>query len=154
MRQTIKRNFRRNGMHAIKLISAAVMGRACKDDSITFHVHPGFWSASIRRNETLKAREVSVPVPGLVRRAGASVVLMDVEGAEEQILAEKVPDCVRLVIVKLHPNLYGQDVIDRIVKRLVRQGFEIAERLKGRAVMAFVRDVVVLPVSKTEKGGA
>ena len=161
MRQTIKRNFRRNGMEAIKLISAAVVARACKDDSVTFHVHPGFWSASLTRNEKLQAREVSVPVkrfPGLVRRAQASVVLMDVEGAEEQILVERMPDSVRLLIVELHPNLYGKAVIERIAKRMARGGFAVAERLKGDTVMAFARNVAEVRTSasdaETTKGDA
>ena len=48
---------------------------------------------------------------------------MDVEGAEEQVLATPLPGQVRLLVVEMHPALYGEPARDAILRRLAAQGF-------------------------------
>ena len=139
----IRRNFRRNGMEAIRLIRGAAMGRGHPGATVAFHVHPGFWSASVTRNPRLSAQTIEVAVkrfPALVRARDASVVLMDIEGAEQGILVEPIPASVRLMIVEMHPSLYGPAVLADLLASAKAQGFAVAERLKGDAVLALVRE--------------
>ncbi|MDB6007727.1 MAG: Methyltransferase FkbM [Prosthecobacter sp.] len=59
------------------------------------------------------------------------VVVMDVEGAEEQVFlgAGRAWNSVRLIIVEWHPTIIGQEVFERAKSELIAAGFQcIASR--------------------------
>ncbi|MDO5705336.1 MAG: FkbM family methyltransferase [Paracoccus sp. (in: a-proteobacteria)] len=139
MHPVIRRNFRLNGLSGIRLIRGAV---GASGDTVTFHVHPGFWSASLIRNPKLTSQPVEVPVKrfaNLVRRRAATAVLMDIEGAEQHILADPIPASVRLMVIELHPLVYGADTAAALVSALKQQGFAMSAQDKGGSVIAMTR---------------
>lgn len=139
MQPVIRRNFRLNDLSGIRLIRGAV---GAAGERVTFHVHPGFWSASLIRNPKLSSQPVEVPVkrfPHLVRGRGATAVLMDIEGAEAQILTGPIPASLRLMIVELHPLVYGAATMRELIAALAQQGFALRAEDKGGTVVALER---------------
>lgn len=126
MLRPLKRNLRRNVGAGGRVLPLAVVADGDPGDTVDLHVHPGFWSASTlpgrARNavsHTVKAR----PLGKLIRRAEATVLAMDVEGAEAQLLNAPLHAQIRLLVIELHPMLYGVQTRDRILADLTRQGF-------------------------------
>lgn len=126
MLRHLRRNLRRNVGAEGTVLHMAVVGDDDTRDTIDLHVHPGFWSASTLPRRAQNAHSCSVkakPIGKLIRRSGATAIAMDVEGAEEQVLATPLPGQVRLLVVEMHPALYGEPVRDAILRRLAAQGF-------------------------------
>ncbi len=126
MLRPLKRNLRRNVGAGGKVLPLAVVADGDRSDTIDLHVHPGFWSASTlpRRARNAVSHEVKArPLAKLIRRADANVLAMDVEGAEAQLLAPPLPAQIRLLVIELHPALYGAGTRDHILAELARQGF-------------------------------
>ncbi|MBV0890435.1 FkbM family methyltransferase [Paracoccus sp. Z118] len=127
MLRPLKRNLRRNIGAEGSVLHMAVVADGDKRDSVDLHVSPGFWSASTlpgrakgaAASYAVKAR----PLGKLIRRAQANVLAMDVEGAEQQLLATPLPEQVRLLVIELHPALYGGAARDAILADLAGQGF-------------------------------
>lgn len=69
----------------------------------------------------------SVAIAGLISRHKPTVLLMDVEGAELELL--RAPDLaqIRTIIVEMHPHIVGQTEIADLVSALTAQGFKLAE---------------------------
>jgi len=58
-----------------------------------------------------------------------TVLVCDVEGTE-RILLEKemeLPNSISKIFIELHPCIYGEQVADQIMKKIVQQGFELKE---------------------------
>lgn len=62
-----------------------------------------------------------------------TVLVIDIEGSEDIMLREEVslPKSIDRVIIELHAFLYGVDVEQRIVERILQEGFELQERLES-----------------------
>ncbi|WP_299359987.1 FkbM family methyltransferase [uncultured Paracoccus sp.] len=126
MVRSLKRNLRRNLGRGVRVLPVAVVADGVAGDAVDLHVRPGFWSASILPGrakgavtQPVKAR----PLGKLIQRAAATVLAMDVEGAEQTLLVAPLPAQIRLLVVELHPALYGDTVRDRILADMARQGF-------------------------------
>lgn len=143
MHRPLRRNFRRNGAQGIRLIKGAVVGPAHEGKEITLNVSPGFWASSLLVNPRLSSRPVTVPakkLPQLLRSSSATAIVMDIEGAERDVLVRPLPDQVRLVVVELHPGLYGEDGQAQIMAAMQAQGF-VADHHRGHlGVAAFHRE--------------
>lgn len=143
MHPALRRNFRRNGAARIELIKGAVVGADHAADDVTLHVNPGFWSGSLYVNPQLRHVPVAVRakrLPQLLRRSRATVVVMDIEGAEAEVLARPLPAGVRLLVVELHPAFYGREGSDAIMAQMQGQGFAPHFHREWREVVAFLRE--------------
>lgn len=56
-------------------------------------------------------------------------LVVDIEGAEREILEEKasIDERIDLVIMELHPGIYGKQIENDIRSKLVAQGFELVD---------------------------
>lgn len=61
-----------------------------------------------------------------------NVLILDIEGSEIVFLENEIsiPQYVKTIIIEMHPNLYGQDKEDEIMKVLGNMGFKIVEEIK------------------------
>ncbi len=117
-----------NGGTARIIHAAAVAdGREHPDGTVAFEVATEFWYSR------LGAGDGARPVPAiafadLCATHGPTAVLMDIEGAEEAILARPVPDAVRTLIVEIHTPDLGAARTGVIVSDLIASGFRLVDQ--------------------------
>ncbi|PZO65980.1 MAG: hypothetical protein DI498_07805 [Paracoccus denitrificans] len=142
--RTLKRNLRLNVGQGVTVINAAVGGDAQDGHDTTLHVHAAFWSASVNARHAGKgiAHQVRTrSLSKLLRRADATVLSMDIEGAEIAALSQPLPTNLRLIVMELHPILYRAGERDELLNRLAAQGFHPASPDKTEEVVALIRDI-------------
>lgn len=143
MHRALRRNFHRNDAEAIRLIKGAVVAADHADAQITLNVNPGFWSASVHQNPRLRSMPMQVPakrLPQLLRTSGATAIVMDIEGAEREVLRAALPPQIRLIVLELHPNHYGADGVTEVIDALTARGFKAHHQGKHEEVQAFLRN--------------
>lgn len=130
-------NYALNGV-APRLTHAAV---AAEDGTISLNMHRDFWRDSVVSNDAgttptpVPARTLGTIVAGLSFQP--TVLIADIEGAEQQILWSELPASVRTVIMELHPHVIGHPETYRVIADLQREGFVVAAEEDG--TYAFTR---------------
>ena len=135
-------NLAANGFDGVKLIRGAVVGEARRGEGteVEFGERPAFWASALRNPEgwPANARVIRVPakpIGKLLARLQPTVVCCDIEGGELEVLTQPLPG-VRLVVVELHPAIYGEDGVVRIASALAAEGFAPeAKGAKGATVV-------------------
>ena len=69
----------------------------------------------------------SLAINDLIDEHRPSVVVMDVEGSEVEILAAADLSRVRTIIVEMHPHVVGEDKITKIVGDVEMKGFRLVD---------------------------
>ncbi|AZL58693.1 FkbM family methyltransferase [Tabrizicola piscis] len=115
-----------NGFDGVRLMHGAVTGGATKD--VEFGQRPAFWASALQGPEGWppNARVIRVPalpLAALLEEHRPTVLCCDIEGAELEVLATPLTG-IRLVVVELHPGLYGPEGEARVRESLVAQGFQ------------------------------
>lgn len=142
MHDALRRNLRRNAGEGLRLIKGAVVPDDYAGDSVTLNLRGAFWAASLGEIKGKGMRPVEVAAKRfgrLLAKREATVLSMDIEGAEAALLLAPLPQSIRLVIVELHPNLYGEATRDQILAALTAQGFRNLEVRRTEEVYAFGR---------------
>ncbi len=67
-----------------------------------------------------------------------SIVLMDIEGAERDVLSRPLPPCIQKLIIEIHTPDFGGAETARIVAGLADQGFRMVDQLA--LVWVFIRE--------------
>ncbi len=127
--ETLKRNYELNGV-APRVWNIAL---AHADGEVDLEVGSDFWENSIcyQNNTSRGIKTVKVPagtMQSLLNLAGHKVnaLIIDIEGAEQFIDFNRVPEEVNKIIIELHPNVIGQEVTYNIVATLISMGFRVA----------------------------
>lgn len=112
--------------HAVVLVSPS-------SASISFHLHKDIWAGSLPDfSDSTATLVVSVPTVRLhdvIAEVAPDVLVMDIEGAEIDILEADGLGSVRRMVVELHPDRYGSSGTNRAFAALKRHGFgSVAER--------------------------
>jgi FkbM family methyltransferase len=92
-----------------------------------FHVHEAFWASSAT-DPSGAERTVRVPVRPLndeIRRIRPSLLIMDIEGGEAELLRFADLDGVQRIVAEFHERMLGRDAIDTMMGRLYGEGFRI-----------------------------
>ncbi len=121
----IRSNLDRNGHDAVILWHGAVTGRRPMDGPVIFDRATHFWAGRIADPDSADARLVDVPALGLddlFEELRPTVVIMDVEGAEQYLFDAPWPAHVHAVMMELHPGRYPDTVIQRIVDCMSASG--------------------------------
>jgi FkbM family methyltransferase len=109
-----------------------------------FHVHEAFWASSATDAQG-SVRTVNVPVRPLneeIRRIDPSVLVMDIEGGEAELLRFADLHRIERIVAEFHERMLGREAIDAMLERLYGMGFRI------------VRDVSSWEVALLERGTA
>lgn len=126
MLEVIRANYRRNGGGEIDLRHGAVVGQEYEGDTLAFTRARQFWASRIAQAEDAEGSIVNVPalrIDGLLAELRPNFVIMDIEGAEQYLFAQKWPRCVKHVVIELHPKHYeSNQVIKDMVDMLSRSG--------------------------------
>lgn len=125
MEAVIRRNFTLNGWTPNLTMSAVTAdGR-----DIQFHRQENVLSSSIFDRD-LGAEEISVrsvSINDALKVSQANTLIMDVEGAEEEILPAADLSNVKTAIIELHPHIIGADKVADLVALLEGQGLGLKE---------------------------
>jgi FkbM family methyltransferase len=137
MLEAIRRTWRLNGVEP-ELVHG-VLGDG--DGRATFHVEAAFVSSSLHRRSAA-AEAVEVPRLDAVRemtRVRPTVVAMDVEGAERELVLIVPWDGVDRVVIDLHPDVIGRDGVTDVVGVLRDAGFREHPRLSSTNKKLLIR---------------
>jgi FkbM family methyltransferase len=126
MEATIRANYALNGFEPnLRMEAVTADGR-----ELTFFQDQNILSSSLyeRDIESTKMVVPSVAINDVLKEHSPSVVLMDVEGAEVELLEVADLSTVQIMIIEMHPHIVGEDVIDGLIAGLNAQGFTAAGR--------------------------
>lgn len=143
----LRETFRLNGVPGVTLIHGAAMSGPDPNDEVRFRLRPDFWASSLdRRRKDRNSDAVSdVAVPavdlaGILDELRPTVFVLDIEGGELAVASGADLSSVRLVIMELHPRVYGASGVERIFSALSAQGFTYDPRAsRGGTVVVFSR---------------
>lgn len=137
----IKRNLAANGQSAITVVHGAVLASP-ERSTATFFVTKAFWAAASKKPTALASEQITVPalaLDSLLERYNPSVLIVDVEGAEEDFFLTLLPENLRLIIIELHPENYPPKTIRSIFARLADQQFTYETKGSHGPVVVFAR---------------
>jgi FkbM family methyltransferase len=139
----------RNGFHPA--IFNAVLG--IEDGETDLFVASDFWSSTTVA--TGAGRKIRVPVRSLDRelaRTRSTYLMVDIEGGEVDLLgATRLPDHVRAVCVELHPGRVGAAPIQRLLVKLINEGFQLDLEKSVEWVAFLAREEAQLPIADSEQ---
>lgn len=126
--EMLKRNYALNGLQP-RVIHAAA---AAEDGTLELDVGGEFWENSLL-TAAEATKTVSVPALSLERLVelmpeSPTVLICDIEGAEQYLNFAQLPTSVSKVIVELHPEVTGEAVVERILQDFGNLGFIRAGR--------------------------
>ncbi|WP_298837145.1 FkbM family methyltransferase [uncultured Roseobacter sp.] len=134
-----------NDMTGVRVLSGIGVPEAPEADAVVdFHLRDNFWASSLlppRPRETV--RTVPVPLVGLndvIRAERPTVLFMDIEGAELDVLGALDLSSFRFLVVEVHHRVYGLDGISGLFDAMAAQGFTYdPKRSRGGSVVVFSR---------------
>lgn len=86
-------------------------------------------SSTFERNLPGVAERVeSVAIEDVIASHRPNVIIMDVEGAEAELLQETDLKGIELIIVEMHPHIVGEDKIQKVFDALLVLGFKISKQ--------------------------
>jgi FkbM family methyltransferase len=135
---TTRQTLDANGVDAT--VVNAVLEHSPARDTTVFYVDRDFWSSSLRPHEG--ATPLHVPVLDFEReivRHDASYLVVDIEGAETQLLQPPLPMCVRKVCVECHPHDVAAHETSVMLQALLVQGFCLDLEHSAPPVLYFAR---------------
>lgn len=131
----IRDNFRLNRLEPHLVLKAVTSdGR-----TLSFHQAENVISSSIfdRKIVGHTIEVESVKFSDLLDRHRPDVLIMDVEGAEDELLRIPGFGSVQHILVELHPHIIGQDKVDELKRIIELRGFR--QRFSDRKTFHFVR---------------
>jgi len=137
--QVLRENYALNGLTP----AASNLALAPRDGPLNLEVESDFWENTIlQSNGGGPRRTVSVPgasFRSLLQRVGQpfNVLIIDVEGAEQFIDPDEIPESVTKIIIELHPDALGPEKTYELIGGLLRNGFYVAREEAG--TFAFLR---------------
>jgi FkbM family methyltransferase len=134
-------NVARNDLAPITVLhGAAVPGEG--GGEVPLFRREGFWSGSTARGKGGLRDSIEVPALGigaLFTDLRPTVLVADIEGAEEGLFDAGLPDPVRLAVIELHPAQYGARGIAAIFDAFSRSGFAYSPAGSRGRVVVFSR---------------
>lgn len=144
MLPVLRRNLARNLPALPDIRAGAIVGEDHHGETLDFWLADAFWSGSnvIERSE---AQRIEVPALRFAPIAAAhktSALIMDIEGAELEVLGEDLPESLRLIIVELHPMIYGDEILAQVLDGMSDRGWRHWSPGGEIGVRVFQRDSV------------
>ncbi|MEM6478960.1 MAG: FkbM family methyltransferase [Pseudomonadota bacterium] len=140
----VEANLAQNELEGVRLIHGAVAGEVQGGDkTITFNIGPAFWGSSLVETPANAKRQVEVPlldIHALLEETAATVVIMDVEGAEASMFSQPWPARVHTVCIELHPARFTEGDTKRIFDRLSEIGLSYDPHVSNRDVVCLTRN--------------
>jgi FkbM family methyltransferase len=126
----VRRNCELNGVQPT--FEFCALGNS--DGATTLHVGRDFWESSVIRTRQ-HDRTLSVPVRAFdreVARIQPTFLIVDIEGAEEELFRHANLAAFDKIMIELHPAELGADRADAVKRRIREAGFEQGRQLDAR----------------------
>jgi FkbM family methyltransferase len=138
----IRNLYNHNGVdNIVTVTNNVVVSGTDAQDSMDFEVRDNFLGSRLSHDGTESdAHTVSIPTQhydDITREYPHNVLVMDIEGGELDFLADADLSGVDLVMLELHPKVYGGPGRAQVVGHLERQGFKLDETTSIRDVVTF-----------------
>jgi len=123
----LRRNYELNGFTP-SIIEAAL---AITDGPVQFQTSDMFWADSlISKTDILTLKTITVEglsFTSIVKRAGIqfNTLIIDIEGAEQYLPLDLLPDYVTKVLIEIHPDMIGIPQAYNVLETLIRLGFNV-----------------------------
>lgn len=136
-------NLDRNGFAAAVVKPGAVMP-AGQGGRVAFGQRPAFWASALAGPAGVPANATVVEVEALaldrlLAEHAPTVLSCDIEGAELAVLTGPFPPRLRLIVVEIHPALYGPAGTKRLFDALSAAGFAFCPEGARGATVVFQR---------------
>ena len=133
-------NYTLNGL-ALRGRHAAVVADNFSGDTVDFFVQENFWSSSLlsRGPATNRIEAPAVKLGALLQRHGPTALIMDVEGAELDILAASNLDGLRKLCVEVHTRYLGLERANELLSKLRDRGLLLDLELSREECLCFRR---------------
>tara|TARA_R110002110_G_scaffold2769_1_gene13712 strand:- start:1103 stop:1840 length:738 start_codon:yes stop_codon:yes gene_type:complete len=123
-------------------VKAAVVHGAVglENGNVEFFVSDNFESSSTM--DRGNARRIKVPMLSFAELLAShkpTFVMMDVEGAERELLSVTLPGHVRVVCCEIHPHVIGDEDATSVIRSMLAQGFNLIIDKSNDRVFAFER---------------
>lgn len=108
-----------------------------------FYVRPDFWMSSMIEEQGSYLTTIplkSSNVDDFIAKESVNVLVMDIEGAERELLSHARLDGVDRVFLELHDHLYGLAGVRKIFAAMDRLGFSYDPRASSGPCVLFLRD--------------
>ncbi|WP_161974675.1 FkbM family methyltransferase [Piscinibacter terrae] len=123
----IEANFKANQL-PVELVRAAAVPSTYGRQSVDFHTAENYWWSSLKNGSGMRQIEVpAVPFARLLAEHQPQVLAIDIEGAEDSLVEESVPDCVRKVLIEIHTPSLGSRSTCAVVAWLQAQAFQLVD---------------------------
>lgn len=131
-------NFALNAL-PVELANAAV---GVDDGTLELRVALGSWLGASGRRQ-FEGRTIATPMRSIAKVVAEfkpSVLVMDTEGMEDELLPACPLSGLRAIVVEVHPDVIGDDGVARIGHHLREQGFALADALSSGDTQTWVRE--------------
>jgi len=111
--------------------------------TMTFHLGSSYLGSSLIRDGSPKTDAVDVPTAdfnSVLKDFRATVLLMDIEGGELDVLRDADLTGLRAMVLEFHPDAYGIEGMRECKRILRRAGFDRVESHSSRTVWVCTRN--------------
>ena len=136
----IKEAHRLNEIQNIQVLNGILSGGP--ESSFDFYLRSDFWASSMEPDSRPYVRVEKVPkisASDLFKSVKPTVLLIDIEGAEAELLKDLDLSTVREIVIELHAKVYGPNGIGKILRLLSDRGFLPTPEARDTTVRHFRR---------------
>lgn len=139
----IEKTYEINGLSgAIKLRNRVLLAGPDRPETVTFYLKNSYLGSSLADSDRRATTPVVVGTDSweaMRAELAPSVLIMDIEGGELDLLRHADLDGIRAVILEFHPDVYGKPGMQEAKKILTDQGFAKQEDVSTRLVWTCTR---------------
>ncbi|WP_027229987.1 FkbM family methyltransferase [Phyllobacterium sp. UNC302MFCol5.2] len=131
-----------NGFDNVTISHGLLM--AGKPREVPFYLRKDFWMSSTFADQGPYEHVItirSVEIDEIIAAAGITILVMDIEGGEYELLRGAQLPGVERVFLELHDHLYGLDGVMQIIAAMAANGFAFDPRGSSGACALFTRDL-------------
>lgn len=154
---TIKALYQANDLeNRISVINEVLVSAPDRPAEVTFHVQNSYLGSSLIPKSGRNTTEVSVKTRDFedVRtKFKPTILVMDIEGGELDLLRHANLDGIRAVVLEFHPEAYGVDGMRECKDILRTQGFEKVDDISTRLVWTCIRSSEHIGMPPDPDGG-
>jgi len=142
---TIERLYELNGLEGVNSVrNTVLLSDPERPASIPFHLRNSFLGSSLIEAQGRVRKTVDVPTASFGETSaelGATVLIMDIEGGELELLRHADLSQFRAAVLEFHPTAYGIEGMRECKQILTDAGFERVDEKSTRVVWTCVRAV-------------
>lgn len=140
---TIQMLHKINGLEGrVELRNQVLYAGEGRPETMRFYVHESYLGSSLIERKGRSAQSVDVPTAAMeevIAELNPTVLIMDIEGGELELLRHADLGQFRAVVLEFHPEAYGVEGMRECKAILTEAGFQRVEEKSTRTVWTCVR---------------